>query len=196
MKPTEKQYPIDLMELRDGEIQYGLNDVALVDKPAYETMFLKFKDDTANVKFAVQNEEERIINGPVMIPDKLVARMEKGQPFFVAATRETIFAASQKFARENRNNNIKLTHDTENNTEDVFIFQSFVTDERWIDKVVGFEDQPLGTWYITCKVLSDKVWEQIKAGTFNGFSLEALFKMKPVTVLNESDLKQVLEAIG
>jgi len=196
MKPTEKQYPIYFMELRDGEIQYGLNDVALVDKPAYETMFLKFKDDTANIKFAVQNEEERIINGPVMIPDKLVARMENGQPFFVAATRETIFAASQKFARENRNNNIKLTHDTENNTEDVFIFQSFVTDERWIDKVVGFEDQPLGTWYITCKVLSDKVWEQIKAGTFNGFSLEALFKMKPVTVLNESDLKQVLEAIG
>jgi hypothetical protein len=196
MKPTEKQYPIYFMELKDGEIQYGLNDVALVDKPAYETMFLKFKDDTANIKFAVQNEEERIINGPVMIPDKLVARMENGQPFFVAATRETIFAASQKFARENRNNNIKLTHDTENNTEDVFIFQSFVTDERWIDKVVGFEDQPLGTWYITCKVLSDKVWEQIKAGTFNGFSLEALFKMKPVTVLNESDLKQVLEAIG
>ena len=196
MKPTEKQYPIYFMELRDGEIQYGLNDVALVDKPAYETMFLKFKDDTANIKFAVQNEEERIINGPVMIPDKLVARMENGQPFFVAATRETIFAASQKFARENRNNNIKLTHDTQNNTEDVFIFQSFVTDERWIDKVVGFEDQPLGTWYITCKVLSDKVWEQIKAGTFNGFSLEALFKMKPVTVLNESDLKQVLEAIG
>lgn len=196
MKPTEKQYPIYFMELKDGEIQYGLNDVALVDKPAYETMFLKFKDDTANIKFAVQNEEERIINGPVMIPDKLVARMENGQPFFVAATRETIFAASQKFARENRNNNIKLTHDTENNTGDVFIFQSFVTDERWIDKVVGFEDQPLGTWYITCKVLSDKVWEQIKAGTFNGFSLEALFKMKPVTVLNESDLKQVLEAIG
>jgi len=105
MKPTEKQYPIYFMELKDGEIQYGLNDVALVDKPAYETMFLKFKDDTANIKFAVQNEEERIINGPVMIPDKLVARMENGQPFFVAATRETIFAASQKFARENRNTN-------------------------------------------------------------------------------------------
>lgn len=193
---NQKQYPIYFMELKDGEIQYGLNDVALVDKPAYETMFLKFKDDTANVKFAVQNEEERIINGPVMIPDKLVARMENGQPFFVAATRQTIFAASQKFARENRNNNIKLTHNTEDNTEDVFIFQSFVTDERWIDKVVGFEEQPLGTWYITCKVLSNKVWEQIKAGTFNGFSLEALFKMKPITVLNETDLKQLLEAIG
>lgn len=191
----EKQYPIYFMELRDGEIQYGLNDVALVDKPAYETMFLKFNSDQAEVKFAVQNEEERIINGPVMIPDKLVARMEKGKPFFVAATKETIFAASQKFARENRNNNIKLTHNTEDNTEDVFIFQSFVSDERWIPKVAGFEDQPLGTWFITCKVLSDKVWEQIKAGTFNGFSLEALFKMKPITVLNESDLQQVLEAI-
>ncbi len=48
----------------------------------------------------------------------------------------------------------------------------------------------------TCKVLTDKAWEQIKAGKFNGFSLEAFVKMKPVTVLNGSDLEQVLEAIG
>lgn len=195
MEKEQKQYPIYFMELKEGEIQFGLNDVALVDNPAYETMFLKFKSDTARVKFRVTNEEERIITGPLMIPDKLVARMENGQPFFVAATKETIFAAQQKFARENRNNNIKLTHDTEDNTSDVFIFQSFVSDERWIPKVSGFEDQPMGTWFITCKVLSDKVWQDIKAGTFNGFSLEALFKMKPITVLNENDLQQLLEAI-
>lgn len=191
----EKQYPIYFMELKDGEIEYGLNDVALVDQPAYETMFLKFNSDKANIKFSIQNEELRIINGPVMIPDKLVPRMENGQPFFVAATKETIFDASLKFARENRNNNIKLTHDTEANTSDVFIFQSFVSDERWIPTVAGFEDQPMGTWFITCKVLSDKVWTDIKAGTFNGFSLEALFKMKPITILNESDLQQLLQAI-
>lgn len=192
---NQKQYPIYFMELRDGEIAYGLNDVALVDDPAYKTMFLKFNSDVKEFKFNVTNEEERIINGPVMIPDKLVPRMENGQPFFVAATKETIFAASQKFARENRNNNIKLTHDTGANTSDVFIFQSYVTDERWIPMVAGFEDQPLGTWFITCKVLSDKVWGDIKSGVFNGFSLEALFKMKPITVLNENDLQQLLEAL-
>lgn len=193
---NQRQYPIYLMELNDGEIQYGLNDVALVDDPAYKSMFLKFNSQDIELKFAVNNEDERIISGPVMIPDKLVPRVDAaGKPFFVAATRDTIFAAAQKFAHENRNNNIKLTHDTNNNTSDVFIFQSFVTDDRWIPKVVGFENEPLGTWFLTCKVLSDSVWSDVKAGKFNGFSLEALFKMKPITVLNESDLKQVMDAI-
>lgn len=191
----EKKYPIFFMELKDGEIKYGLNDVALVDNPAYESMFLKFNSQEKEIKFAIQNEEQRIITGPLMIPDKLVYREEQGQPFYVAATRETIFEAAQKFARENRNNNIKLTHEAQDNTSEVFIFESFVTDESRIEKVKGFEELPYGTWFITCKVLSEPIWNDIKAGKFNGFSLEALFKMKPVAALNEADLTQLLEAL-
>jgi hypothetical protein len=101
-----------------------------------------------------------------------------------------------KFARENRNNNVKLTHDTNANTGDVFIFESFVTDENRVSSVKGFESLPIGTWFITCKVLSDTVWNAIKDGTFNGFSLEAMFKMNPVTMLNESDMKKLLEAVN
>lgn len=41
----EQQYPIYSMELQDGELKYGLNDVALVDQPAYESMFMKFDSD-------------------------------------------------------------------------------------------------------------------------------------------------------
>lgn len=180
-----------MMELNDDEIQFGLNDVALVDKPAYQSLFLKFNEQK-EVKFAIQNEEERIITGPLMIPDKLVYREENGKPYFVAATKETIFAASQKFARENRNNNIKLTHEATDNTSDVFIFQSFVSDERWIPNVAGFEEMPMGTWFITCKVLSDSVWNDIKADKFKGFSLEALFKMKPVALLDDEEIQTLL----
>jgi hypothetical protein len=192
----EKQYPIFSMELQDGELKYGLNDIALVDQPAYESMFLKFDSDAKELKFAVQNEEQRIIMGAVMIPDKLVPRIENNKPFYVYANRETIFNSAIKFARENRNNNIKLTHDTNANTGDVFIFESFVTDENRIPSVKGFESLPVGTWFITCKVLSETVWNQIKDGTFNGFSLEAMFKMNPVTVLDEYSIKKLLEAVN
>lgn len=192
----EKQYPIFSMELQEGELKYGLNDIALVDQPAYESMFLKFDSDAKELKFAVQNEEQRIIMGAVMIPDKLVPRIENNRPFYVYASRETIFNSSMKFARENRNNNIKLTHDTNANTGDVFIFESFVTDENRIPSVKGFESLPVGTWFITCKVLSETVWNQIKEGTFNGFSLEAMFKMNPVTVLDEYSIKKLLEAVN
>ena len=192
----EKQYPIFSMELQDGELKYGLNDIALVDQPAYEPMFMKFNSSEHEVKFAVQNEEQRIILGAVMIPDKLVARVQDGKPFYVFATKDTIANSAVKFARENRNNNIKLTHDTTANTGDVFIFESFVTNENRVNTVKGFETMPMGTWFITCKVLSDTIWEEIKAGQFNGFSLEAMFKMNPVTTLNEESMKKLLQAVN
>lgn len=192
----EQQYPIFAMELQDGELKYGLNDVALVDQPAYESMFMKFDSNAKELKFAIQNEEQKIICGALMIPDKLVPRIENNKPFYVYASRETIINSAMKFARENRNNNVKLTHDTNANTGDVFIFESFVTDENRVPSVKGFESLPVGTWFITCKVLSDTVWNAIKDGTFNGFSLEAMFKMNPVTMLNESDMKKLLEAVN
>ncbi len=192
----EQQYPIYSMELQDGELKYGLNDVALVDQPAYESMFMKFDSDAKELKFAIQNDEQRIILGALMIPDKLVPRIENNKPFYVYASKETIFNSAMKFARENRNNNVKLTHDTNANTGDVFIFESFVTDENRVSSVKGFESLPVGTWFITCKVLSETVWNAIKDGTFNGFSLEAMFKMNPVTQLSETDMKKLLEAVN
>ena len=159
------EYPIYLMELKDGELQYGLSDIALVDKPAYESNFLKFSKHDEKIQFAIQDNEQRIITGALMIPDKLVLRLDKNkQPYYVGATKETIFEASQKFARENKNNNIKLTHETTDTTNDVFIFESFITNENRIKEVVGFETLPLGTWFITCKVLNETIWNQIKDG--------------------------------
>ena len=94
-------YPVYLLELdENGNAQYGLQDVALVESPAYESNFLKFEKE--KVLFSIQDEEKRIICGAVMIPDKLVYREENGKPFYVGATKETILAASQKFAKENR----------------------------------------------------------------------------------------------
>jgi hypothetical protein len=188
--------PVFLLELdENNNPQYGLQDIALVEQPAYESNFLKFSKEH-NARFAIQNEEKRIITGAVMIPNKLVYREENNKPFYVAATKETIYEAAQKFAKENRNLNVKATHEATNNVEDVFIFESFITDESRVTSVKGFEDLPIGTWFMTMKVNNDNVWNDVKAGKFNGFSLEALFKMKPLTTLNESDMEQLLKAIN
>lgn len=188
------KYPVYYLELdKDGNPKYGIEDIALVNAPAYEEFFVKFNSEENRFKFAIQNEEQKIITGAVMIPDKLVYREQNNQPFYVVATKETIFEAAQKFGSENRNTRIKLTHDTQTNASDVFIFESFVTDENRVKEVVNFEHLPLGTWFITCKVENPTVWNQIKDGTFNGFSLEALFKMNPAAELTENEIQAIIQ---
>lgn len=188
------QYPVYLLELDEsGNINYGLQDVALVESPAYESNFLKFENHKA--LFAIQNEEKRIICGAVMIPDKLVYREENGKPFYVSATKETIYEASQKWAKENRNLNVKATHEADSNVSDVFIFESFITDENRVQQVKGFEELPYGTWFMTMKVNNDNVWNGIKQGDFNGFSLEALFKLKPIEPLTDSEIQALMNII-
>lgn len=187
-------YPVYLLELdENGSPKYGLQDIALVENPAYQSSFVKFEEQKLN--FAIKNEEKRIICGAVMIPDKMVYREENNKPFYVVANKETIYEASQKFASENRNLNVKATHESDTNVSDVFIFESFVTDENRVSSVVGFEDLPTGTWFVTMKVNNPTVWEQVKAGAFNGFSLEALFKLKPITTLSDDEINALMSLI-
>ena len=191
-----EKIPVYYMELDEqGNAKYGIEDIALVSNPAYEELFAKFSSEEIKLNFAVNDEEQRIITGAVMIPDKLVYRNEKGKDFYVVATKDTVYDAAQKFASENRNRRIKLTHETNTNTSDVFIFESFVTNENRVKEVVNFEHLPIGTWFITCKVESDEVWNQVKQGTFNGFSLEALFKMKPAAQLTEREIEALKNII-
>ena len=191
-----EKIPVYYMELDEqGNTKYGIEDIALVSNPAYEELFAKFSSEEIKLNFAVNDEEQRIITGAVMIPDKLVYRNEKGKDFYVVATKDTVYDAAQKFASENRNRRIKLTHETDTNTSDVFIFESFVTNENRVKEVVNFEHLPIGTWFITCKVESDEVWNQVKQGTFNGFSLEALFKRKPAAQLTEREIEALKNII-
>ena len=189
------EYPVYYLELEQGQLKYGLQDIAVVDDPAIQSMFVKFKSEEQKFNFAIQNDEQRIITGAVMIPDKLIYREVDSKPFYVTATKETIFDAAQKWGKENRNNNIKLTHDATDTTPDVFMFESFVTDENRVSSVKGFEDLPLGTWFITCKVISDQVWNDIKSGVFNGFSLEALFKMTPAAILTDDEIEALQQIV-
>jgi hypothetical protein len=189
------EYPVYYLELEQGQLKYGLQDIALVDDPAIQSLFVKFKYEEQKFNFAIQNDEQRIITGAVMIPDKLIYREVDNKPFYVTATKETIFDAAQKWGKENRNNNIKLSHDATDTTPDVFMFESFVTDENRVSSVKGFEDLPLGTWFITCKVMSDQVWNDIKSGVFNGFSLEALFKMTPAAILTDDEIEALQQIV-
>lgn len=86
------------------EISDDLNDgaevdfVALVDKPAIERDFLKFKEARSN--FAIQSEERRIVSGALMLADTPIYRNDSNGEYYVTFTPATIEKIAQKFLRK------------------------------------------------------------------------------------------------
>lgn len=154
----------------DAEVSY----VALVDAPAIKRNFLTFKDQ---LKFQVLSETDRVIVGPLMVPDQLIYRAsDKFGEHYVKFSAETIKAIAIKFAKKGYQNNVNEMHDPKKGVEGVTMFGAFITNQKWgVKPVEAFSDLPDGTWFGMYKVENDEVWDKITTGEFQGFSVEGLF---------------------
>jgi hypothetical protein len=145
-------------------------------------------------KFAIQNEEKRIITGAAMYSDLPIYRRdeEKGE-YYVVFDKETIFKIAKKWALNNKYNAVNTDH--KQPIEGCTLFESYLLDfERGIMPPKGFEDAKDGSWFVSYLVESDTVWAKCKDGTWNGFSVEGFFNF---TINAEiqflSQLKDILQ---
>ena len=186
-KVMDKSLPVYKLEISDDlNSEQEVNAIALVDIPAIGEGFFAFKDEPTQLAFAVVNEEERIVVGPAMIPNKLIYRNEKDSAgniiseYNVTFDENTIQTIAQKFFAKNFQNNGNEMHDPEK-TVDMVYFQSWIADEsKGIPKMKQFENLPDGTWFLGAKINSDEAWQKVKDGTFRGFSVEGFFSMVQV----------------
>jgi hypothetical protein len=151
--------------------------VALVDKPAIERNFLRFKEDRIN--FEIQDEERRIISGPIMLADTPIYRNDNGQEYFVSFPKDTIYKIIKKMFQKNYTGNVNLMHDPKKIVEGVTMFECWISDEsRGVKPMKGFEDAPDGSAFASYFVDNEDVWQKVKSGEFKGFSVEGLFNYK------------------
>lgn len=180
--------PVFEMVIEDNtESDIGVSFVALVSAPAIEKNFMAFK--SMKVDF-MADTERKIISGPAMIADSLIYRKDDNGEYNVFFSKKTVEDIALKFFKMDYQKNLNLFHDPKLSLEGVTIFESFVTDaSRGIMPMKGYEDLPDGTWFISCKVENDDVWEKIKAGEVKGFSVEGIFsyvkKQQPKNILEE-----------
>lgn len=162
------------VELYIDENGEWLEKISLVELPAIESNFLCFsKEDT--FKFALE-DEQRIITGPVMIPEKRMLRLDEyGNEYYVYFSAETIKQAAYRWLQENMNHQFNLEHSK--NTNKVDVIESWVINDQHNDKAnsLGFS-LPKGTWMMSCKVNDEDLWKSIKEGEYNGFSVEGMFR--------------------
>jgi len=173
----------------------GLQAIALVDRPAIGLNYQAF----APHKFDVINEDKRIVMGAAMIPDLPIYRRDERGEYYAIFKKETIKALVQKLFKENKHNVFNEEHNAFKILDDVYIYQSFITDaELGISAPSGFENVADGTWFIAAKVENDEAWAKVKEeGILKGFSVEGVFDLEPYKFkkMNKLNLESVISTL-
>ena len=133
--------------------------------------------------FEIQDEDERIITGALMLADTPIYRNDGNGEYYVVFGKDTIKKIAQKYFKKGYQNNVNLMHDSGQVMDGVTMFESWIVDEkRGVKPMKGFEDVKDGSWFGSFKVENEEVWNMIKDGKVKGFSVEGIFNYsKPIT---------------
>lgn len=124
------------------------------------------------------NEEKRIIYTPVMVPNRLIPRIDEfGQKYFVQFKPSSVEKMAHKYLKQKRTDQVNYEH-TEQKLQDVYMVESWIVSSD-NDKAYNYfteEQAPIGTWVAGFKVDSDEVWNKyVKSGKVKGVSLQGNF---------------------
>lgn len=145
--------------------------------------------NNARYGFSILNEEQRIVAGPLMVPNQhILRRNENGEPYYVYFTKETIKKIRERFNREYKINNTDIEHDGNVKTDNILLEQWIIEHPQYDkSKYYGFFNLNLGTWFGVYKVNNNEDWNKIKSGELKGFSVAGNFTEKFSKVKHEDE---------
>lgn len=172
---------LELFELELKSDKDKVFAISVVENPAMESNFMKFSDEIQTTHF-FQNEDQRILTGVAMIPNKKILRFNKDtkEYYNITISENTIKDIAQKFFKEKFNSNTTLEH--ESKVDNTFYFESWIVEDPNNDKsnALGFKDITKGTWFVSLKIEDEELWKKVKTGKYNGFSIEGFFTEKKI----------------
>lgn len=165
----------------DEEGKLGVYAIGLVELPAIQENWIALSD----IKLSALNQERRMLYGPALIPDKHILRVnpETGEEYYIYFDKETIYKVSHLFLKKHLQNAHTLEHE--------LAITGCTVVESWykegeMDKATELGiTVPNGTWMIGTHVEDDQIWEEVKAGTIKGFSIEGMFDEEVIKMSKE-----------
>ena len=156
-----------------NEKEDGVFAVSLVENPATEENFVALSQQEIELKVA--NEDRRVVVGMALVPEKRIYRKIKDKEFNIFFSAETIAKAQELYMRNLNANNVTSEH--EKPVQNATVIESWIVEDAKNDKSNIYKlDAPAGSWVIMMKINNDEEWQNIKNGTYNGFSIEGLFQ--------------------
>jgi hypothetical protein len=146
--------------------------------------------------FSIQDEEERIITGALMLADTPIYRNDGNGEYYVVFGKDTIKKIAQKYFKKGYQNNVNLMHDSGQVMDGVTMFESWIVDEkRGVKPMKGFEDVKEGSWFGSFKVENEEVWNMIKDGKVKGFSVEGIFNYSKPISKEEKMMDEIIDIL-
>ena len=178
------------------DMDYGTQAISLVNEGAIERDFMHFNKEHI-VKLEIHDEDKRMVMGPILVPNKMILRAyeEAGkdtQYYYIHFSEETVRKTAQRFLENGFQG--EATYQHAKTVDDITFVETWVKDFADQDKSTGYGygDMPIGTWFGIAKIDNDEVWEDIKAGKINAFSIEGHYAD---AMLHQSKLSTVDEVI-
>ena len=183
--------------LFNEEENEGVYAISLVSDPAIEVNFISLSKNK-EIKLATINEEQRILVGPILIPDQLIYRNQDGHEYNIMFPKETIKQVQHNFVQQGYQNNSTLEHSGKAIPNVTFV-ETWIKEDEVHDKSVlyGFSE-PVGTLFGLMKVNNDEIWnDYVKTGKVKGFSIDGVFDMERVNLKTEinMNLESIVNAI-
>lgn len=204
-KEKTKVYDLDV-----NEKDHGVYSIAIVDSPAIDQNFMMFKKQIDNKLTKIEfnsNEfskdinlstDKQILCGPAMVPDYKIFRKDaEDNEYYVQISPEQIELVALKFMQGNYNKNANQNHDKNSVIDSITYYESWIVIDPENDKskALGFKDITKGTWMVSAKIENPEMWNTIKSGNFNGFSIEGLFNLEEQK-MNKIPEKKVIYTIS
>lgn len=169
----------DKLPLYEVTVNSDVYAISLVDEPAIEVNYVHLKKDNKAKKVVFledEAKEKHMVVGPVLIPDMPIYRNQDGEEFYIQFSKESIERLAYNYIKQGYNMT-SFTAQHQYPVNEVYIVESWLkTTENDKSNDLGF-DCPIGTWFVGAKVNNLEVWEDIKDGKMNGFSVEAFVSL-------------------
>lgn len=180
-----------IFELFIDEItEQAVQTISFVEEPAIQVDFMFFNVGR-EYNFKTTNEEKRIVTGLAMIPNQKIVRQDPtGEPYFVFFSKDTIRRASELYFKHANINKANIEH--VKNVDNVTVVESWIV-ESDVDKTnfLGFKNVPVGSWAVSYKVENDELWDKVKSGEVQGFSIEGFFNHKKTELSIQQKIKNI-----
>ena len=165
----------------------GIVRISLVDFPAVESNWVAFNKEQKKLSYSIENEDERMILGVVMRADfPIYRRDDDGYEYYIMYDKDTIKTMAEKLMVDGYQNRIDTMHNG-NEVDGVNLLQLFIKDTEKGINPTNFEDIEDGSLFAQYKVENDEIWEKVKDGTFQGFSLEGYFTVEKQNKLEKNN---------
>ena len=122
-----------------------------------------------------------------------IYRNSNGYEYYVQYDADVIKEMAKKMFEDCVQNKINLQHQDNTDVQTVKIFECFIKDTENGINPKSFEDVENGSMFARFKVEDDNLWQEIKDGTFKGFSIEGLFEFVEE---NDNDIDEIIDLLN